>query len=454
MKNTSNNCSLSETELIQLKKDICKELSLARRDLLVFYPFIGSIALRMDLIPIRDFRVRTACTDGHDVYFDISFYNSLTRDERKFVLAHEVWHAVLLHLVRLQSRIPNIFNIATDMEVNHMLKTDGFTPPELVLLPPKELEGKCAEEIYEYLINQAKSAKKKKQSNNIGYDIGNDNSNSINGQFDKHIYDNHESQSDDNNSGDEDGDGGTSNTITDEYGEVGIDSDFRPRISKDFADKMREAIVSAAQQVEKNHGSIPSHIRELVKKLTTPEINWKERLAQFVTRSFQGSQRTWVPPNRRHVHRGLYLQRSQSTKLKAIVAIDTSGSTLYDRSKFLSELNGLVESFGDYELTIICCDCDVDSCEVYNRDNPLDIKNCGFMVEGGGGTSFFPPFKYILDHQIEADVMIYCTDGYGEAPKSNPIGIPVMWVITKDGTEDFVNWGEKLKLNFADRDVC
>ena len=283
----------------------------------------------------------------------------------------------------------------------------------------------------------------------VSHGNGNGNGNGINGQFDKHIYDNNESPNDNNNF-DNDDDG---NIITDEYGEIGIDSDFRPSISKDFADKMREVIVSAAQHVEKIHGSLPQHIRELVKKLTTPEINWKERLAQFVTRSFQGSQRTWIPPNRRHIHRGLYLQRSQSTKLKAIVAIDTSGSTIGDRSKFLSELNGLVESFGDYELTIICCDCNVDSCEVYNRDNPLDIKNCGFMVEGGGGTSFFPPFEYIINNQIKADVMIYCTDGYGEAPKSNPIGIPVMWVITKDGTEDFVKWGEKLKLNFTDKDI-
>ena len=449
MKNTSNNCSLSESELIQLKKDVRKELSLARHNLLAFYPFIGSIALRMDLIPIRDFRVRTSCTDGHDVYFDISFYKSLTKDEREFVLAHEVWHAVLLHLVRLQNRIPNIFNMATDMEVNHMLKTDGFTPPKCVLLPPNELEGKCAEEIYEYLINQAKSNKNKKQSNNDNIGNDKDNGNGINGQFDKHIYDNNESPNDNNNFDNDDDD----NIITDEYGEIGIDSDFRPSISKDFADKMREVIVSATQHVEKIHGSLPQHIRELVKKLTTPEINWKERIAQFVTRSFQGSQRTWIPPNRRHIHRGLYLQRSQSTKLKAIVAIDTSGSTIGDRSKFLSELNGLVESFGDYELTIICCDCNVDSCEVYSRDNPLDIKNCGFMVEGGGGTSFFPPFEYIINNQIKGDVMIYCTDGYGEAPKSNPIGIPVMWVITKDGTEDFVKWGEKLKLNFTDKDI-
>jgi hypothetical protein len=28
-----------------------------------------------------------------------------------------------------------------------------------------------------------------------------------------------------------------------------------------------------------------------------------------------------------------------------------------------------------------------------------------------------------------------------------------MWVITKDGTENFVNWGEKLKLNFTDNDI-
>ena len=151
MKTNTTTKELSSEQLKELKCSICKELSHARHKLLQFYPFIGSIALRMDLIPVRDIRCRTACTDGHD----ISFFNKLSKDERIFVLAHEIWHAVLLHLVRCQSRIPSIFNIATDMEVNYLLKNDGYTPPSECVFPPKNLEGKDAEAIYEYLIKNA-----------------------------------------------------------------------------------------------------------------------------------------------------------------------------------------------------------------------------------------------------------------------------------------------------------
>ena len=444
-----NNNTISEDKLKELKKMVREQLSRARHKILTHYPFIGAIGLRMDLIPVRDVRVRTACTDGHDVYFDISFYNSLSPDERIFVLAHEIWHAVMLHLVRRHNRIHDIFNIATDIEVNYMLQQDGLTPPKTVLLPTDEQKGKSAEAIYEMLIKDAKkhgnkSGKNKGQKggSNDGDSEEAQKEGSLNGQFDKHIYD---------EDGNDNADGYPA--ITDEYGEVGIDSDFRPQISKDFADKMREAIVAAAQSAERVAGSVPSHIRELVDKLTTPEIDWKEQLAQFITRSFHGSNRTWIPPNRRHIHRGIYLQSQETTKLRAAIAIDTSGSTYNDRAKFLSELNGLIESFGDYELTVMCCDCEVDSCETYSRDNPLDIKNNGFMLSGGGGTSFNPPFEFMKKNNIECDVFLYLTDGYGEAPKTNPLGIPVMWIISKNGTEEFCDWGEKLRLTTDDSDI-
>ena len=80
-----NNNTISEDKLKELKKMVREQLSRARHKILTHYPFIGAIGLRMDLIPVRDVRVRTACTDGHDVYFDISFYNSLSPDERIFV---------------------------------------------------------------------------------------------------------------------------------------------------------------------------------------------------------------------------------------------------------------------------------------------------------------------------------------------------------------------------------
>ena len=407
---------LTEEETKTLKKKASEILSVCRRDVLTKYPFIGSIALRMEMVPVRDIRVRTACTDGNAIYFDIAFLSSLTREEQTFVLAHEVWHAVMMHLVRRQNRIPELFNIATDKEVNYMLQKDGFTAPKELLFPTKEEEGKCAEEIYAMLLKKMKN--KQQQQNNVGDESGesnqsnshsqqnkqNKNGNSSNrngqpsqngsqsdkdgnktgefkGQFDKHIYDGMEdgqpNQSGNGQNGDGDGDGDSNSNsyseLTDKYGKVGFDSDFQPKVSKDFADKMRETIVSEAQRVEKMKGNLPAHIKELVKKCMTPQLKWQEILAQFITKTYNSGVRSWLPPNRRHVYNGLYIQSRQAAKIKACVVIDTSGSTYSDRQTFLTELNGLVKSFGQYELTIMCADAEVASCNTYTQDEEENL---------------------------------------------------------------------------------
>ena len=493
---------LTDEEVKTLKKKALELISIRRRDILSKYPFIGSIALRMEMVPTRDVRNRTACTDGNSVYFDIAFLSSLTPDEQSFVLAHEIWHAVMMHLVRRHNRDPQLFNIATDKEVNNLLAKDGMTPPAMVLMPDSDEEGKCAEEIYEMLLKKMNKNKNKnnqqQQQNSGGSSSSNSNSNSssrrqngknnrngqpnqngqgngkdghetgeLAGQFDKHIYDgadnsqngqNGQNGQPNQNGQQQDGQEGEGNgqpsygEITDKYGKVGLDPDFMPKVSKDFADKMRETIVAEAQRCEKMKGNLPAHIKELVKKCMTAEIRWQEVLAQFVTRCYNSGTRSWIPPNRRHVHNGLYLQSRQAQKLKATLIIDTSGSTCSDRTIFLGELNGLINSFGMYELTVICADAEVASCNTYTQDDQLNIEHEGFEMAGGGGTSFVPPFNYILDNQIACDVCIYLTDGYGDAPAKNPLGVPVLWVITKDGTEDFCDWGQKIRLNHTDSD--
>ena len=503
-KNIIPESSLTEDELKILKKKAFDVLSHARHTLLAKYPFIGSIALRMDLIPVRDLRVRTACTDGNSVYFDIAFLSSLSSDERIFVLAHEVWHAVLLHLTRRGTRNPELFNIATDKEVNYLLKEDGLIPPKDLCFPEGDEIGKCAEEIYEMLLKKMKkqqkqqngkgnesssnssssssssssSGKNKSSSKSSGNNSNQDNGNQPNkngnggnqdgelkGQFDKHIYDGDEEEqkntNQDNgnqpnkngNGGNQDGDGSCNSQVTDKYGTVGYDSDFQPKVPKGFADRMRETVIAEAQRVEKMKGNVPAHVKELIKKFTAAEIDWKEMLASFVTKCSNDGNRSWIPPNRRHVHNDLYLQSRQATKIKAVVAIDTSGSTIGDRTKFLGELNGLINSFGHYELTIICADAEVDDVKTYTQDDNLNIEMDGYEMHGGGGTSFVPPFNYILDNKIECDCMLYLTDGFGPAPEKNPLGIPVMWVITKDGTEDFCDWGQKIRLKLNDEDI-
>ena len=457
--------TLSESELKELKKKSFEILSNARRALILRYPFIGSLLMRMDIVPVRDRRVRTACTDGTKVYFDIDFLSNLTNEEQIFVLGHEVYHCVLSHLVRLQSRDPQLFNIATDKEVNNLLKQDGLTPPANLLFPEGDEVGKNAEMIYELLLK-----KMKQQANNSNSEDKNDGSpngssgdspsygngdssssksKKLSGQFDRHQYRNQEDQAKDGTENDEEG-SGSSNAVTDKWGEVGFDKDYSPSIPKDFADRMREAVISSAQQVERQQGHLPAHIASIVKGLMKPEIKWQELLAQFVTKCI-GCDRKWLPPNRRHVYKKMYLPSRRSEKIKGVVAIDTSGSTQGDLKKFMSELIGLVNSFGGYTLTIIQADCQVDSVEVYDSDdNPFEVsdeKNFEFVFGGGGGTSFVPPFEYVLENGVEADFMLYLTDAYGPAPEKNELGIPVMWILTKGANDDsFCSFGEKIRF--------
>ena len=478
-----NTKSLTDDELKTLKKKASDILSVCRRDILNTYPFIGSTALRMEMVPTRDVRVRTACTDGNSVYFDIAFLSSLTREQQTFVLAHEVWHAVLMHLVRRQNRIPQLFNIATDKEVNAMLQKDGFTPPADLCFPTKEEEGKCAEEIYEMMLKSAKkrsssgNGKNGKQQNgsksrsSTGYNGGGGGSQSsdssqssdaaggntegkMSGQFDKHVYEGMEDGQKNEEHADQDGWGKMK--ITDKYGEVGFDSDYQPKVSKDFADKMRETIVSEAQRVEKMRGTLPSHIKALVKKVTSSEVPWQEVLAQFVTRCYNGGRRSWIPPNRRHVHNNIYLQSRQADKISVCVGIDTSGSTSGDRAKFLGELNSLIKSFGIFDLHLIECDAEVGAYKHYTQDDYLEqeIENGEYTMTGGGGTMMAPIYNYILDNGIECDCIVIMTDGYIDHIPENPIpSIPTLWVITKDGTEDFCDWGQKIHLKSNDNDM-
>ena len=55
-------------------------------------PFVAMLAMRLDLVPVVDDRLDTACTDGERIFVDARFLHGLSAADRAFVLAHEVWH--------------------------------------------------------------------------------------------------------------------------------------------------------------------------------------------------------------------------------------------------------------------------------------------------------------------------------------------------------------------------
>ena len=420
--------ALSENELAKLKKQTAAVMCQDRQKLLVRFPFTGGFLMRMEFVPVRDCRLRTAATDGERIFMDIAFCSNLSADDRMFVMAHELWHCVLMHMLRCQTRDPSAFNVATDMEVNRMLKKEGLKPPSKCLMPKAEWDELSAEEIYEHIRKRPKQGMQEQNVRGVdmqdGDGIGSDK------QFDKHIYSSTSSGEDD------------TIVVTDQWGEVGFDKDYAPLITKELADKIRERIVAVAQQIERTRGTIPEHLANIVRAALRPQIRWQEVLAQFVTSCYGGSRR-WLPPNRRHISQGLYLQSSRKERLQAAVAIDTSGSTTEDLPQFFSELTSLLNTFGDYELTVIQCDCEIQNVEKFDDCNPF--RSPEWNTYGHGGTDFRPPFVYVAEHpEIEPSCLIYITDGYGPAP-DNPPPYPVLWLLTGDG-EKPAPWGHELRL--------
>ena len=433
---------------------VLKGMEQDRMKLLNRQPFIGTVLMHLELIPVTDARrCPTAMTDGRAVYMGCKFYAGLDLEERLFVLAHETWHCVLLHFVRLQSREPRRFNIATDLEIHFILSKEKMKEP-FVLPHDPAWDGLSAEEIYEKL-----KSRKRKQPRDPGRCSNGISGTPDGGGFDRHVYKNGSADAD----ADKGGDGSKSSGVAagkgtgtdDGLGSTGGDGEKTPggadekagggagdepitaEIDEATVENLRRIVIQAAQIAERRQGTLPAHIVGVIEKLRKPELNWKELLKQFVTSCYGGCRR-WLPPARRYVGMGLYLQSRRNERLEAVLAVDTSGSTTGDQPQFFAELASLLGSFGNYDLTVIQCDCRVQHVEKFSDDRQLP-RDYQWESFGHGGTSFVPPFDYAKEHGIRPQVFIYLTDGFGDAPETPP-PFPVLWVLTKDGRTP-ANWG-------------
>ena len=438
-----------EAALAETKRKAREQLAIDRYKLLEKMPFIGSLLMRLDLVPVRDDRLSTAATNGDSIFVNIDFYAKLTPEERLFVLAHEAWHCALLHFMRRQNRDHEIFNCAADLEIHFILTREGLKAP-FVLPHDPNWQGLSAEQIYELY--------KKSKISVAGHESQNIKNIRKGGGFDTHL-DKGGDADDDNLSprhsgvGDGEGgsqsqsktgDGGDDSNLSTRHSGVCMDSDYSPAINDGAAERCRERMTSVMQQYQRLKGDLPLGVASIVEKVLEPKINWREILAQFVTNCYGGS-RQWLPPSRRHVWQGVYLQSSRDSRLNAIVAVDTSGSTRGDLPRFFAELGGLLSSFGSYQLTIIQCDAEVQKVEQFDDFSPFptDYK---WEAKGFGGTDFRPVFQYVEEHsELEPDLLVYLTDGDGDYPERPP-AYPVLWVVTNDGKID-VEWGIQCTLD-------
>ena len=426
-----------------LKTRVRQMMQSDRCRMLEKHPFVGHLAMHLDMIPVIDSRMTTATTDGTRMFMDAEFYSKMDEEERLGIIGHEVWHCALRHFQRLGNRDRKKFNFACDVEVDLLLHRDGF---KVEVLPHEaSWEGKSAEQIYDLMFPGLEQFQKD----------------------DEHIFDSDKLPGDDDGENDgEDENDTDAQAGTNKNGASGgkavagnanlpsvshdgvIDPDFQPgmenELAEDWKDHLKNAVQQEMEKGGKGIGNLPGNVEALIKdedKVAT--VDWKKILLDYVSQLF-GGDRQWLPPARRYVWKKLYLpSRAKKHSIEIVLAIDTSGSTTEDLPDFLAELRGMTSAFGEYKITIIQCDIAIHSVQEYSNDDPL--PETGLQFKGFGGTSFLAPFKYVNENMDEAPtVFIYLTDGFGQAPAKAP-DYPVIWCLTKGGVKP-ADWGLEVKI--------
>lgn len=426
----------------------------ARAELVLDHPFFASLALRLELV--EDSGCETAWSNGRVLAFNPRYIEALPLEKVKGLQGHEVMHLACGHHTRRRGRDRKLWNMACDYAINWILLDAGLELPSGFFDDPA-YRDMSVDKIYSVL-------SKKLDEFKGGADSG-DQAESWEEEDDDPggIMDSGQDQEDveqQEQEGDEAGDQGEAAGRDDEEGEQdGLDirngdpgksGEIRDAVDKnggpagqadmrEIEDMWRISLSQAVQRA-KAMGDLPAGLERLVSEIIYPKLNWREILRRFINSSARNDY-SWIPPNRRYIHKGLYLPSPRNEELpEIVVAVDTSGSvTQTELDGFSAELSAILEDY-DTRLKVLYCDAGIAGVETFGRfDLPLELH-----PKGGGGTDFRPPFDWVEDHGEQPACLIYLTDMECNRFPEEP-AYPVLWVRTKGG-ENRPPFGELLEI--------
>ena len=370
----------------KVDRDVREILVTARVGLLLRASFFGNLATRLKLVNADEW-CPTAATDGRNFYYNSRFIKMLKPKEVEFLFGHEVLHCVYDHFGRRGDRDPQIFNIANDYCVNADLKKHrvGEFITSVPCLYDKKYEGMSSEEVYDDLMKNIKKI-------NLG-DL-------LDKMLDEHL------DGEGDPDGDNDGDG--------EDGDKEGKGKGRPKLSdaerQAIRDEIKEAVLAAAAATE-DAGNLPAGVKRLIKDLTEPQMNWRELLRMQLESTIK-SDYTWMRASRKGWHLDAVMPgMKQDPMIDIAIALDASGSISETMLKdFLSEIQGIMDSFPAYKIHVVTFDTEAYNPQQYDSDNLDDI--CDYEVKGGGGTDFDCVYNYLKENEIEPKRLVMFTDGY------------------------------------------
>lgn len=384
----------------------------ARTGLLLHHPFFANLALRLRMK--EDYTCKTAWTDGEVFAYNPHYINMLPREKLLGLAAHIVMHPACNHHKRRNGRDKSLWNEACDYVINPILLDAGLSLPDGFLFDDAFAKS-SAEAVYSVLANaERKDPEEADDSQESNHDPD-----EASGEEDQEGRGEQGEKTEargDNES--EDGDPGMSGEIRDGGEGAGL-ADEGGGEETDWDDAVIQAAINA-----RGLGNLPAALERFVNARLSPSLDWRALLARFVANHAR-SDYSWLAPNKRYIHHGLYLPALKNSEIDEVfIAIDTSGSvTEPELQQFTAEIFAIFSQYPT-SLTLLHCDNRLQKVEHLNRcDFPQRL-----IPSGGGGTDYRPVFAYIQERGKQPSCLIYLTDLECKSYPPKPPAYPVLWV--------------------------
>jgi predicted metal-dependent peptidase len=394
-------------------------LSKICKDLIIEQPFYGLVLLNLQ----KEFSTKlpTAGVGINGINFKMlinpDFWKSLTEDQKKGLILHELGHIVYFHLTEFNHlKNKELANIAKDIEINQKI--------DRKLLP----ESGC------FLEDFAKYGLQPHEGTNIYYRKLMDNEDE---QDIQNIMQESQSQGQGNEPSKVQLESGKELEVPNHNWDTESLSEAEIKlIEKQTAVVLNEAI----EQVKKTKGDYPRDVEIKIKKILNiepPKFNWRAYLKRHVGSSIKTDiKKTKRKKSKRFRHDfGLKIE----TFSHVLIGIDSSAS-VSDKEimEFLGELKHMYKSGHDF--TLIFADTQMQEPIKYKPHAELVIKK-------RGGTDFNPVVDYYHQHKNKFSTLIYLTDGEAPLP-DNPVK-NMLWVLStiSNDADHLKESGKVIKLN-------
>lgn len=362
--------------------------------------------------------VPTACTNGRDVWYNLTFLFEKIANGKKgiaFITVHEAMHKAAQHMVvyiALWKIDPKLANAATDYWINgRIIKAD---PKGEIVEMPVDHDGKVMglfDPKYDgWTVKRIFNHLKQEQDENTD----------------------ERPEENDGEAGDtgEAGDGGSDFDEHDWEGANAIPEDELKELEQDVKEAIRQGM-----HVGRKAGSDGLSDELGLGELVIPKVDWRVQLRTFMNSTCRRKDRsTWRRPNRRFLHQDIIMPSLEGRGIRELLlARDASGSMHWqDRmAKVTSEMVSIAKQLDIEKVHILDWDGSVsDKGHSTYSSKTLDTAPEIGRVYGGGGTNPRCVAEYVEKTRMKLDCIIILTDG--EIDDWGNWKHPLLWLITND----------------------